>query len=188
MAGMGELAARAMPVTQGDPLVERCRAGEKRAFDEIVRLYGDRVYRLCLRLLGDAETAFDASQETFIRAYDRLGRFRGDAALGTWLYRIAANVSLDLVRQRRRRPEAALPETLTGGDGAWDRVVEEQATLQLLRRLHPTYRLVLVLRYFEELSCPEIAAVMECSVPQVWVTLKRARDAYRKLYEAQERE
>lgn len=185
---MGELVAQAMPVAEGDPLVERCRAGETGAFDEVVRLYGQRLYTLCLHLLGDAEAAFDASQETFVRAYDRIPRFRGDAALGTWLYRIAVNVCLDILRRQRRHPEVELPETLPAGDAGWDRVVEEQATLQLLQRLHPSYRLALVLRYFEELSCPEMARVMGCSVAQVWVTLKRARDTYRKLYEEQERE
>jgi RNA polymerase sigma-70 factor, ECF subfamily len=183
---MGELVAQGIAVAGGDRLVERCRAGETGAFDEVVRLHGQRLYTLCLRLLGDADAAFDASQEAFVRAYDRLPRFRGDAALGTWLYRIAVNVCLDIARARQRHPEVPLPETLPARDAAWERVVEEQVTLQLLRRLHPTYRLALVLRYFEELSCPEMAHVMGCSVSQVWVTLKRARDAYRKLYEEQD--
>jgi RNA polymerase sigma-70 factor (ECF subfamily) len=185
MVAMGELAAPGAPAAEMDPLVARCRAGDTAAFDEIVRCYGPRIHALCLRMLGDPDAAFDAAQETFVRAYDRLPRFRGDAALGTWLYRIAANTSLEMLRRRRRHPEEALPETLPAGDAAWERVVEEQATLQLLQRLHPTYRLVLALRYFEELSCDEIAGVMACSVSQVWVTLKRARDAYRKLYEEQ---
>jgi RNA polymerase sigma-70 factor (ECF subfamily) len=187
MGGTGELVAPGIPAADVDPLVARCRAGETGAFDEIVRLYGQRVYALCLRLLGDADAAFDASQETFLRAYDHLARFRGDAALGTWLYRIAVNASREMARRRRRHPETPLPETLPAEEDAWDRVVEEQATLQLLRRLHPTYRLALVLRYYEELSCPEVAQVMGCSVSQVWVTLKRARDAYRRLYEERER-
>jgi RNA polymerase sigma-70 factor (ECF subfamily) len=186
MVGMGELTAPGAPAVDVDPLLARCRAGDTRAFDEIVRLYGPRIHTLCLRLLGDADAAFDAAQETFIRAYDRLPRFRGDAALATWLYRIAVNTSLAMARQRRRHPEVGLPASLPRAEGGWDRVVEEQATLQLLDRLHPTYRLVLVLRYFEELDCEEIARVMERSVSQVWVTLKRARDAYRKLCEEQE--
>jgi len=187
MPGIGELIASGTRPADVDPLVARCLAGDTRAFDEIVRLHGPRVHTLCLRLLGDADAAFDAAQETFVRAYRRLPRFRGDAALATWLYRIAVNTSREMARQQRRRPEVALPESLPRGDGGWDRILEEQATLSLLRRLHPTYRLALVLRYFEELDCEEIARVMDCSVSQVWVTLKRARDAYRKLYEEQER-
>jgi RNA polymerase sigma-70 factor, ECF subfamily len=187
MSGLGELVAQGMPTAERDALVERCQAGEAGAFDEVVRLYGQRIYSLCLRLIGDPETAFDASQETFVRAYDRLSRFRGEAALSTWLYRIAVNTCRDMARQRRRHPEVELSDSVPAGGAAWDRVVEQQAILQLLNRLHATYRLVLVLRYFEELSCAEIAGVLGCSLSQVWVTLKRARDAYRKLYEAQER-
>src|SRR5215210_6020055 len=99
MSGTGEMVMPAATAEGGEPLIERCRARDAGAFDEVVRRYGPTIHALCLRLLGDAEAAFDASQETFVRAYDRLPRFRGDAALGTWLYRIAVNVCLDILRR-----------------------------------------------------------------------------------------
>jgi hypothetical protein len=72
-------------------LIERCRNGDLTAFDEIVALHQNRIYNLCFWSLGDADEAADATQETFIRAWRAMAKFRGESAFATWLHRIALN-------------------------------------------------------------------------------------------------
>src|SRR5918912_2242689 len=78
-------------------LVEACLAGRREAFDTIVERHRRQVYQLCFRFVGNHEDASDLAQDVFIRAYRGLHRFRGEASLGTWLYRIAVNVCLNKV-------------------------------------------------------------------------------------------
>jgi RNA polymerase sigma-70 factor (ECF subfamily) len=79
-------------------LVARCLAGDRAAERALYDAHVDRVYRLAFRLAGDSDLAQDFTQETFIRAFDRLGQFRGDASLATWLHTIATSVSLNGMR------------------------------------------------------------------------------------------
>jgi RNA polymerase sigma-70 factor, ECF subfamily len=83
-------------------LVERCLAGDRTAERALYDAHVDRVYRLAFRLAGDADLAQDFTQETFIRAFDRLGQYRGDASLATWLHTIATSVSLNGMRSVTR--------------------------------------------------------------------------------------
>ncbi|MEO7454699.1 MAG: RNA polymerase sigma factor [Gemmatimonadaceae bacterium] len=83
-------------------LVERCLAGDRSAERALYDAHVDRVYRLAFRLAGDADLAQDFTQETFIRAFDRLGQYRGDASLATWLHTIATSVSLNGMRSVTR--------------------------------------------------------------------------------------
>jgi RNA polymerase sigma factor (sigma-70 family) len=85
-------------------LVERCRNGDLSAFDEIVALHQNRIYNLCFWSLGDADEAADATQETFLRAWRAIAKFRGESAFATWLHRIALNVTHDAGRRRSRAP------------------------------------------------------------------------------------
>jgi RNA polymerase sigma-70 factor (ECF subfamily) len=85
--------------------------GDAAAFERIYRAHAGRVHALCLRLTGNVEEAEDATQETFVKAWRRLGTFEGRAALSTWLHRLAVNAVLDRKRAAGRRPE------LTGDDG-----------------------------------------------------------------------
>ena len=84
-------------------LVHAHREGDARAFDELVRRYKDRMYTVMYRLLGNHEEALEASQDTFVRAYQGLATFRGDAAFSTWLYRIALNVGRNRLRDGARK-------------------------------------------------------------------------------------
>jgi len=84
-------------------LVERCRGGELGAFEELYRQHSGRLYSLALRMLGNPADAEDLLQEIFLSAHRKLDSFRGDAALGTWLYRLAMNQILDHVRSRAAR-------------------------------------------------------------------------------------
>ena len=98
-------------------LVQRARAGDARAFERIYREHSGRVYGLCLRMTRDVQLAEDCTQETFINAWRALGRFETRSALGTWLHRIAVNVSL--AKRRKSGPVESLPQDDEGAMGDW---------------------------------------------------------------------
>src|SRR5262245_24857995 len=94
--------------------VEACQQGEREAFDRLVERYQRDVYRLCYRYVNDHQDANDMAQEVFLKAYRAIGRFRGDSAFSTWLYRIAVNTCLNF-RAARRPAQEELPEHLSDG-------------------------------------------------------------------------
>ncbi|HEY8552102.1 MAG TPA: sigma-70 family RNA polymerase sigma factor [Thermaerobacter sp.] len=102
------------PGSTDEDLVRQASQGDHEAFAELVRRHHGMVYNLCLRLVGQAADAADVTQEAFLRAYTRLGAFRGQGRFRTWLYRIAINACRDELRRRRRRPWpwAALSDAL----------------------------------------------------------------------------
>jgi RNA polymerase sigma-70 factor (ECF subfamily) len=170
------------------PLVERVRAGERQAFDQIVRLHERYVYRTCVAITGNAEDAEDAMQDTFIKAYRNLEGFRGESRFSTWLTRIAINEALQ--RVRRRRPTESLDAPLEQEDGAAPRQVEDwhpnpeqlyagQQLRQLVEEavlaLPPVYRVVFLLRDVCEQSNTETAEALDLSVAAVKSRLLRAR-------------
>lgn len=123
-------------------LVERCRRGELGAFEELYRAHAGRIFGLALRMLGNPADAEDLLQEIFLTAHRKLDGFRGDAALGTWLYRLAMNQILDHLRSRAARAGqltdgmddmSVLPETsdVRLADRAIERVDLERAIAQL---------------------------------------------------------
>src|SRR5277367_4562251 len=91
--------------------VARVRAGDSDGFRLLVERHGRSVFRLAYRMTGNEQDAEDVVQETFLRAYKQINRYESRASFGTWLYRIAANYSLDLVRSRKRHPQTALEES-----------------------------------------------------------------------------
>lgn len=153
--------------------VERAR-GDAEAFAELVRRYQDRLYRLAMRMTGDAAAAEDLTQEAFLRAYRALPRFREGAAFAPWLYRIATNLCLN--HRQRRRP---LPNAEEGWSASTEEVVERreiQAAVQrALLRLPRHYRVVVVLRHLHDLSYQEIATALELPLGTIKTHLFRAR-------------
>ncbi len=103
------------PVTAepADLAVRRARKGDRRAFEQLYRTHVGQVYGLCLRMTGQPAEAEDCAQEAFIQAWRKLAQFRGDAAFGTWLHRIAVNAVL--ARRRRMRPEDSLDDGAESG-------------------------------------------------------------------------
>jgi RNA polymerase sigma-70 factor (ECF subfamily) len=97
-----------------DELLRAHLAGDRRAFDALVRRHRDRLWAVALRTLGDREEAADALQDALLSAYRNAGRFRGESAVTTWLHRIVVNACLDRVRRRQARPTVPLPETGPG--------------------------------------------------------------------------
>lgn len=175
-------------------VVARSRAGEEAAFEELVRRYEGEVYRVSMRMLSHREDALDAVQETFLRVFRGLPRFRGDATFRTWVYGIAINVCRNRLASRERRdrrrtssltrdcpdndpPELPLPD----GAPSPDRVAygrELRAALErALAALSPDHREALVLREIEGLEYDEMARVLSCRLGTVKSRLARARAA-----------
>src|SRR5262245_5333305 len=102
LAGI-ELDSRAVEHLPEAGILSRLRSGDLTAFEELVALFERPVFSLCFRMLGDAEEARDAAQETFLKVYRGLSGFRGDAGLKTWIYRIAINQAMNQKRWWRRR-------------------------------------------------------------------------------------
>lgn len=182
-----------------DLLVEAFRQGKPGAFEAIVRAHQARVYSFCARMLSDREEALDASQEVFLSAWRNLSGFRGDAALSTWLLRIAANRCLNRIRRRKSvvEHESPWPETPgEEGDGPAfqpeggeadrpDRFAETRETGEILEnalsRLDPGSRWIVLLSDVEGFSYEEVAALAEVPVGTVKSRLHRARMALRRM-------
>jgi len=175
-----------MKVDPDRELVERARAGEREAFDLLVARYQRRLLRLVLRLLRDQAEAEDVVQETFLKAYRALPRFRGDAAFYTWLYRIALNGARNAILRRRQRgashgvapsqlpaaaPEIGTPESM---------LLSKQVMLAIdaaMEALPLELRTAIALREIEGLSYEEIGQIMECPLGTVRSRIFRAREA-----------
>jgi RNA polymerase sigma-70 factor (ECF subfamily) len=170
-------------------LVERAVAGEREAFDELVRLTYRDAFGLALRLTGNEEDARDVVQDAYLRAYRSLGRFRGDARFSTWLYRIVANCSSTHTAKRRRYRHEQLPDDDLVIDSRPESDPAAQAEAAGLRRaldaaiadLPPRLRSVVVLRDVYDLSHEAIADELGISVSAAKVRLHRARRRLREL-------
>jgi RNA polymerase sigma-70 factor (ECF subfamily) len=107
-------------------LVERARQGDRAAFGQLVDEYKDKIYNYVARMLNDPYEAEDVTQEAFLRAYRSLPRFRGASSFHTWLYRIASNLAIDVVRKRKRQdPTFSLDEPLESDDGEYEREIPD---------------------------------------------------------------
>ncbi len=161
-------------------LAARCAAGDERAFADLMGRHQKMLLAVCLRITGDRDDAFDALQETLTRAWRSLGRYRGDARMATWLYRIAVNASLDETRRRARRPVPVdgIPDHGFGTRaGPEDAVVGRLTLDEALARLPPPYRTAVVLRELCGCTYEEIADVLGTPVNTVKTRISRARRA-----------
>jgi len=145
-------------------LLARCRAGDQHAFRVLLERHHQQVYRTAYALTADADEAADITQETFLKAWRALPGFRGDAAVGTWLTRLALNAARD--RLRRQRTRATL-DTLRGvsgraGDDPAGAAADRDEVQHALAQLSARARAVVALRYGRDLSLAEIAALLDC--------------------------
>jgi RNA polymerase sigma-70 factor (ECF subfamily) len=174
--------------------IARLASRDERAFNELVVLYQERVFRILLRMLGRRDEAEDMAQEVFVQVFKAVGTFRGDSKLSTWIYRIAVNLCKNRVKYlKRRRSEAqdeyeAMAERspmtagggVTSGDVARpDHMVEgmqlERVVQSCIMELEPDFREVLVLRDVEDLSYEELCEVTGLPDGTVKSRLHRAR-------------
>ena len=163
-------------------LVERVREGDGDAFAEVVRRHDRQLRGLVHRLLADECAVDDAMQETYLRAFRALPRFRGDASLATWLYRIASNACMD--HHRRRRfvhvpPPDDEPEPVWPGEDPGDVVVARDVVAQALGKLTSDQRAVALLVDRDGLDYAEAATVLRLPPGTVASRLSRARAALR---------
>ena len=165
-------------------LVRAAQGGDPRAFTEIVRRYQRAVYRVAYALTRNASDADDLAQETFVRAYQALGRFRVGEPLYPWLGRIATNLAFSLFRRRKRRPETPLEPLVEAGqqwgveDDPADRVAADERTQMIeeaFALLKPEHQAILALRVVEEQSYEAIAATLGIPAGTVMSRLSRAR-------------
>jgi RNA polymerase sigma-70 factor, ECF subfamily len=158
-------------------LVEAAQAGDLDAFEALVRRHQAAVYRVALRMLGSSADADDVTQDTFLRAWRALSRYRGDSALTTWLYRIVTRRCLDVIGHRR--PTVAIEDDHRDERGDPVAAVEQRERLRAVARqiqaLPADQRAALVLREFEGLSYEEVAGVLETTVPAIKGRIHRAR-------------
>ncbi len=174
-------------------LVRGSQRGDEAAFAELVRRHQQPVFRFCVRILKNAEDAEDIAQETFVQAYRNIGRFRPKAKFSTWLFTIARNLSLNLIRdeKRGRRIMVSVDDENAGvnlvADAARrpDRQAAGGETSELVRaaidKLMPAHKTIIVLRDLEGLSYDEIAEVMKCRAGTVKSRLSRARQHLKEL-------
>ena len=177
-------------------LLAAARAGDVDAFAVFIRRYEGRVRAVLSRILDDSRDVEESTQDTFVQAWRHLDRFRGEAGLFTWLYRIAVNEAL--MRLRRARPKLVeLDESsLQLGEARRAAQPEEAAEidelqsflLDCVRRLPPDYRAPLVLRDIEGLSNQEVADVLDISISAAKSRIHRARLQIRERFEEWEAE
>ncbi len=165
--------------------IKQVLKGDHDAFGEIVELFKDKIFHLCYRMLGNRHEAEDMAQEAFVRAFVNIQSFNQSRKFSTWLYRIATNVCID--RIRKKKPDFFLDAEVSGTDGltlysqihrkgkapeAEVETLELQEIVQReISRLPDIYRVVIVLRYMDDLSLKEISEILE-------MPLGTVKDAY----------
>ncbi len=181
-------------------LIMRFNSGEEAAFTEIVERYHTRIFGLAHNVLRNRADAEEIAQDTFVRAYRALGKFRGDSSLATWLYRIAMNLSRNrywYYRRRRRQDAVSLEHEWgedqsttfanfiaeTGTDPRRDATQNEFSELieRCMDQLDPNYREILIMRNGLDLPYDEISKLLRIKVGTVKSRIARARETLRRL-------
>ena len=171
--------------TDDRALVEAAQRGDRHALDTLLRRHYDRVTAVCRRILHNDADAAAATQAALMAAVRGLSRFDGNAAFGTWLYRIATNTCLDQLRRRKRRPTTSLDHLSAGGEVSvgelvelrpFDAVVVNQIALQQdLARVPDDFRVAVVLRDLADLDYADIAEVLDVPIGTVRSRIARGR-------------
>ena len=168
--------------------VAQAQQGSDEAFTQLVETYQTHVYNLCYRMLGEAEGAEDAAQETFLRAYQHLHRYDRKRPFGTWLLSIAAHYCIDRLRRRKFSMSSIdqdedesgfeLPDTNSPNPEAEAIYGEQRQQMQaVLKRLDSVDRAAIIMRYWHDCSEAEIAESLNLTVSAVKSRLHRARRA-----------
>jgi RNA polymerase sigma-70 factor (ECF subfamily) len=177
---------------EDNSIIKKRTNGDPAAFEDLVLAYQDKIYNLCRYMLGNAHDAEDAAQDAFLKAFQALPKFKPEASLYTWLYRIATNTCIDY----KRKP---VFESLFGASEEGERLVHDrasdapspeqlyeskqidQALQEGLGKLSPKLRAIIILKEIEELSYEEIADTLEISMGTVKSRIARAREELQKI-------
>ncbi len=172
-----------------DTFVQRLQANDPRAYEELLERYADKVYRIAYRVLGNPQDAEDATQETFLAVYRNIATFRGDAKFSSWLYRIAYNQAIQILRRRHPRLESlyaddeeeadtveTIPDDITPlPEEVLQARMLETCLQELLMELSPRLRAAFVLHELEGLPLREVAHILNIGESAVKMRIHRAR-------------
>ena len=175
--------------------IEKARAGDTAAFEQLVLDHQNRVFSLALRMVGDREDAADLAQEAFLKAWQGLPGFQGDSSFATWLHRLTTNVCIDFIRKQQRRRDIEPVASLDDEENNWpepadlsqdphrhvERKERSRALERGLKALPHHQRQILVMRELSGLSYQEIGAALELDLGTVKSRIARARLALRKI-------
>ncbi len=163
-----------------EDVVEACRRGDADAFRALFETYKDRVYSIALRYSGNPAAAMDIAQDTFLKLLSRIGDYRSEASFDSWLYRLVVNSCIDDQRRGRRMTpflDGLLDAVCAPAESVLHKLMRtetEQRVQDVVAKLAPEHRMVIVLRYTEGLAYDEIAAILGCSAGTVASRLNRA--------------
>ena len=168
-------------------IVQRAKAGDAAAFEELVNRYQNNVYRLALRMCGNAHDAEEVAQEAFVAAWRGLPSFRGESKFSSWLYQLTSNAAVDFLRrEKRHRNTTPVEEQL---ELAADRTPQQDAETSEMREnlqkallaLTPEHRQIFLLRQMEQLSYEEIGQLLQLESGTVKSRLNRAKKQLRQI-------
>lgn len=164
----------------GRDVIDACQRGEADAFASLYELHRDRVYSIALRFSGNPSVALDITQETFLKLLSKIREFRGEASFESWLYRLVVNGCLDHRRAGRRWSpflDGWLGALRASGESVLQQLLRsevQESVQQVVAKLAPELRIVVILRYTEQLSYDAIAEILGCPQGTVASRLNRA--------------
>jgi RNA polymerase sigma-70 factor (ECF subfamily) len=196
-------ATLAQPDVSELDLVKRCQAGDTEAFDELVVRYRTRVFSMIYNMVHSEQDAWDLAQDSFVKAWKSIKRFRGRSSLYTWLYRIVMNVTIDWVRKKQVKPAAEFDDaiqlkeidpaskTVPKADALpyekMERSEIRERIDQAVAQLTPEHRAVILMKEIEDMHYHEIAEALGCSIGTVMSRLfyarKKLQNLLRDVYE-----
>ena len=164
-------------------LIDSIKNGDTNAYAKLVDRYKDLVYTLAIRMLKNREEAEEIAQDTFIKVFKSLDKFKGDSKFSTWIYRVAYNTCLDAIKKNKKHQnDVAIDEytfnKLDTIDNALENIIKEERSVLIkncINKLPEESSVILTLFYFEELSLEEISKVINIEANTVKVKLFRAR-------------
>ena len=174
-------------------LVRLCQNGDMAAFEQLFHKYRERMYGIAYRMMGNQEDAMDLTQEIFLKAYQKIGKYNFKSAFSTWLYRLAVNLCIDELRKLKSVHTLSVAETFPEGavmqmDGNTpeDHAIlkdREKQVWEAINLLKEKERAIIILRDMEGLSYKEIAKVFKCSLGRVKSRLHEARQKLKAILE-----
>ena len=165
-----------------ESLVRRAAGGDLDAFEEILRAYQEKCFRIACQVVGDADDALDVCQESFLKLHENLGRYKPRVSFDAWLYRLVVNTAIDFMRREKRDRRVSL--TVEPQDRDVIRMHDLMLSLEnCLADLSPKQRTAFTLRDLQQFPLEEVAAVMDCAVATVRVHLYHARRRIRQSLE-----
>ena len=168
-------------------IIDRARSGDEEAFVLIYEHFSPQIHRYVYRLVGSLEQADDITQDTFLRAFQGIGKIAIDSNVSAWLYRIASNAAFDILRRRKLitwmpiHEESDKSGEFTSEDFT-PQVIESDIVRRAVAEMPPALAVCLVLRSVEGFSCEEIAEILKIPKGTVFSRLARARESFQQIY------